>query len=126
MLLASEWLRLSSIWVRGWIQQVLAVLPVVARSAGVEGVAGGERCGGRRFGRKGENGYGGAGARLSGWGAPWSRGEANGGTGWVGEGLVTANVAGAWRRPWLPEMEKMASSGRNATRGAGYGGLEVV
>ena len=36
---------------RGWIQQVLAVLPVVARSAGVEGVAGGERCGGRRFGR---------------------------------------------------------------------------
>ena len=93
---------------RGWIQQVLAVLPVVARSAGVEGVAGGERCGGRRFGRKGENGYGGAGARLSGWGASWCQGEAKGGTGWVGEGLVTANGAGAWRRPWLPEMEKMA------------------
>ena len=84
MLLAGEWLRLSSIWVRGWIQQVLAVLLVVEREAKTKGVINGELRGGGGFGSQWGLGHLGLPIKLKQWGAPngWSELAAESQGGW--------------------------------------------
>ena len=69
----------------------------------------------------GDFGCGGSRSKLRGWATPHSRGESDGGVGWVGEGLVATNGTGRRRRPNRPESRKTATNRRLLAEGVLWG-----
>src|SRR4051812_3993672 len=85
---AGDWRLLAGSGGQGWIRQPRAVLPVVARSVGVEGVAGGELRGGRQLREYWGFGLRWCSSEFEVLGGLQDRGETGGGVGWTGEGLA--------------------------------------